>query len=115
MPIRKFIRNSADSEHYDYCARHRYPVIVIGNLDAGHCTLFYDITERDGASQPSPPPCTESPKPTPNSTTCPPTSASTSPTNAIISTSPCAANTPNTPPKRCSIICCGNFGQPEKR
>ena len=30
MPIRKFTRNSADSEHYDYCA------------------LFYDITERDG-------------------------------------------------------------------
>jgi len=48
MSIRKFTRNSADSEHYDYCARHRYPVIVIGNLDAGDCTLFYDITERDG-------------------------------------------------------------------
>ncbi len=47
MPIRKFTRNSADNEHYDYCARHRYPVIVIGNLDAEHCTLFYDITERD--------------------------------------------------------------------
>ena len=47
MPIRKFTRNSADSEHYDYCARHRYPVIIIANLDAEHCTLFYDITERD--------------------------------------------------------------------
>ena len=23
-------------------------MIVIGNLDAGDCTLFYDITERDG-------------------------------------------------------------------
>lgn len=48
MPIRKFTRNSADSEHYDYCARHRNPVIVIANLDAEHCALFYDITERDG-------------------------------------------------------------------
>lgn len=47
MPIRKFTRNSADSDHYDYCARHRYPVITIANLDAEHCTLFYDITERD--------------------------------------------------------------------
>ena len=46
-PIRKFTRNSADSEHYDYCARHRYPVIIIANLDAEHRTLFYDITERD--------------------------------------------------------------------
>ena len=47
MPIRKFTHNSADSDHYDYCARHRYPVITIANLDAEHCTLFYDITERD--------------------------------------------------------------------
>lgn len=47
MTVRKFTRNSADSEHYDYCARHRYPVIIIANLDAEHCTLFYDITERD--------------------------------------------------------------------
>ena len=47
MPIRKFTRNSADSEHYDYCARHRYPVIILANLDAEHCTLLYDITERD--------------------------------------------------------------------
>ena len=47
MLIRKFTRNSADSDHYDYCARHRYPIITIANLDAAHCTLFYDITERD--------------------------------------------------------------------
>ena len=47
-PIRKFTRNPADSSHYDYCARHRYPVITITNLDAEHCILFYDITERDG-------------------------------------------------------------------
>ena len=45
--ICKFTYNTADSEHYDYCVRHRYPVITIANLDAEHCTLFYDITERD--------------------------------------------------------------------
>ena len=47
MTVRKFTRNPADGEHHGYCARHRYPVITIANLDAEHCTLFYDITKRD--------------------------------------------------------------------
>ena len=47
MPIRKYIRHPADSAHYDYCARHCYPVITLTNLDTEHCILFYNITERD--------------------------------------------------------------------
>ena len=118
---RKIRQNTGCRHAHDYCARHRYPVIVIANLYAEHCVLFYDITERDG-----------------DITTVSAAVRRIAEAYAelydlpahirehfadqcyyfnfpVISTSPCAANTPNTPPKRCSIICCGSFGQPEKR